>query len=139
MKKERVVLAFIGILIGLICAGLAFYLYQTTKAINVDQKTKAITPTPIPKSAFFLVIPQPSDEQVVENKVLTISGNTTPDATIVIITKSGQEVIKPTSMGAFTTTVTLDNGENLIRVIAFATSGETVMVNKTITFSTEEF
>ena len=141
MKKEKVVLSFIGIAIGLIFAGVAFYFYQSTKAINTNPDTKktANSPTPTPQSSLFLVINEPADEQVVENKVVTMSGQTTPDSRVLIITKSGQLVLKPTSIGAFSTTLTLEDGENLIRIIAYGAGGETTMTQRVITFSTEDF
>ncbi|OGH06689.1 MAG: hypothetical protein A2W22_02240 [Candidatus Levybacteria bacterium RBG_16_35_11] len=141
MKREKVVLSFIGVAIGLIFAGLAFYFYQSSKAIDTDQNTNkaASAPTPTPKTSFYLVINEPIDEQVIANKVITLSGQTTPDATILIITKSAQEVLKPTQMGSFTTTLTLEDGENLIRLVAFASNGETTMAQRVITFSTKDF
>jgi len=141
MKKEKVLLSFIGVAIGLVCAGIVFYLYQSTKAINTNpnQKKVSTSPTPTPKSSLYLAITQPNDEQVVSNKIITLSGQTVPDGTIIIITKSGQEVIKPTGMGAFTTTLTLEDGENQIRVIVYGTNGEAVAAQRTITYSTEDF
>lgn len=141
MKKEKVLLSFIGVAIGLVCAGIVFYFYQSTKAIDTNQNSKktATSPTPTPKSSLYLVINEPVNEQVVDNKIITLSGQTVPDGIIIILTKSGQEVVKPTGMGAFTTTLTLENGENQIRVIVYGTNGETTMAERTITFSTEDF
>jgi hypothetical protein len=141
MKKEKVVLSFIGVIIGLIFAGIVFYFYQSTKTINTagETKTKSFSPSPTPTSSLYLIINEPEDEKVSENKIIKLSGQTVTDATIVIITKSGQEVIKPTSMGTFTTTLTLEEGENLIKIIAFAGNGESTTIERTITYSTEDF
>lgn len=141
MKKEKVVLSFIGIAIGLLFAGVAFYFYQSTKVINTnkDVKKAVISPAKAPKESLYLVISEPTDEQVVNKKVVTLAGQTIPGATVLIITKAGAEVVKPTTMGAFSTTLTLEDGENLIRLVAYGQNGETTMVSRVITFSTEDF
>lgn len=141
MKQERVILSFIAVLIGLLAAGILFYFYQSTKVINNSNSSVILSPTPATntKSNIFISINQPSDEAVVENKTLQISGKTIPDATIVIITDANQLVLEPTKDGNFSTTITLDNGQNLITIQAIAKNGETVNVKKTITYSTEDF
>jgi len=141
MKQERVILSFIAVLIGLLAAGVLFYFYQSTKVINNSNSDVILSPTPTTntKSNIFISINQPSDEAVVANKTLQISGKTTPDATIVIITDASQLVLEPTKDGNFSTTITLDSGQNLITIQAIAKNGETVNVKKTITYSTEDF
>jgi hypothetical protein len=141
MKKEKVVLSFIGIAIGLICAGVVFYLYQTTKALNIGDNIIKATPTPTQavKSNLLLTIAEPGDEKVVENKVITLSGQTNPDSTVIVITESNQEVLKPTKMGAFSTTLTLTDGQNLIKVVSYSTNGESTSKDITVTYSKEDF
>ncbi len=142
MKQERVILSFIMVLIGLLVAGVAFYLYQGTKTIpasNIKTVTVA-TPSPTPEvSSIYLSLDNPADESVTQNKTVTISGKTTPNATIVVLTDSAQEVVTPTAEGSFTTTLTLSDGENLIRVIAFASDGESASAQRMVTYSTEQF
>jgi len=141
MKQERVILSFIFVLIGLLVAGILFYFYQSTKVVNnaPSNVTSSPTPTVGAKSNIFITLNQPTDEVVVDNKTLQISGKTITNATIVIITDSNQFVLQPTSQGNFSTTVTLDNGQNLITIQAIAQNGETVSVKRTVTYSTENF
>jgi|ERR1035437_4120100 hypothetical protein len=141
MKQERVILSFIMVLIGLLVAGALFYFYQSTK--NVSPSTTAIanriTPTPTPKPKIYLSLNGPADEQVVSNKTLSISGKANPDATLIIITNADQQVIQPSSQGDFSTTITLDDGQNLIEIRSILPNGETMVIHRTITYSTEEF
>jgi len=141
MKQERVILSFIMVLIGLLVAGAAFYFYQSTKIIPNTKTNLTIspTPTPTPQSTIFLVLDDPTDESVVSNKTLQISGKTTPDATVIIITDANQEIIQPSSQGNFSTTITLENGENVIQVQAIAPDGGTTLLQRTVTYSTEDF
>lgn len=141
MKQERVILSFIAVLIGLLVAGVAFYFYQSTKVVS-DTKvavTNAVQPTPTPKPTIYLSISDPSPEKVVDNKTLLIRGATNPGATIIIITKSDQIALEPSTTGNFTTTVILDSGENLINIQSLLPDGEEISVLRTVTYSTEDF
>ncbi|MDP2649334.1 MAG: hypothetical protein Q8P10_00665 [bacterium] len=141
MKTEKLVISFIAIVVGIIVAGGAFYLYQTTKTIP-SSKTKTVTlATPIPAqtSSIFLSIDNPKDESVVDSKTLIVSGKTEKDATLVVLTDSVDQVITPAANGNFSTTVTLNDGENHIEITAIAPDGNETKVDRTVTFSTEQF
>jgi hypothetical protein len=141
MKQERVILSFIAVLIGLLAAGLAFYFYQSTKTVSsLSQITlNAPTPTPTPKPTVYITLNAPADEIVVNNRTLAINGKTNPDATIIIYTSANQQVIQPSGQGDFSTTLTLDDGENLIKLMSILPSGETTTTQRTVTYSTEDF
>ena len=140
MKQERVVLSFIMVLIGLLVAGVAFYFYQTTKVIPDKSNTSnVISPTPTLKPTIFLSLSQPGNESVVSSKTLKISGKTEPGATVVIITDSDQLVLEPSSQGDFSTTIIISNGQNLINIRAISKNGDMVSVQRTVTYSTENF
>jgi len=144
MKAERVFLSFIAVLVGLVAAGAAFYLYQMTKTIppkNAEPlgvKTK-ITPTPTPDNNNFISVDSPKDEEVVTKKTLTIAGKTAPDATLVISTEDADQVVKPAKNGDFSVTQTMLDGTNVLRVTAIFASGEEKSVTRTVTYSTENF
>lgn len=141
MSKEKVVLSFIAVAVGILVTGIAFYLYQTTRTIpsSKTQTIKISQPSPTPKPSVFLAIAEPSDETVVGKKVVTISGTTTKDATIVVLSSIDEEVIKPASTGDFSTTINIDDGQNNIEITAISPNGEEARVTRTVTFSTEEF
>ena len=97
MNKEKVVLSFIAVVLGILVTGIAFYLYQTTRTIP-SSKIKTIkipSQTPTSKPSVFLTIREPSDETVVNKKVVAVSGTTTKDATVVVLSPIDEEVIKP--------------------------------------------
>jgi hypothetical protein len=141
MRKEKIILSFIAVAIGLIIAGAVYYFYQTSKVLPVsEQKTITVRkPTPALQGTIFLSVTKPSNEAVFKGKVITVSGKTANDATIVILTESDQQVIKPTSVGDFSTTVNIDNGQNIIRITAVSKTGEQKTVEKVVTYSTEDF
>lgn len=143
MNKEKLILSFTAVLFGLLVAGIAFYLYQTTKTIpNNTTSAKIVSstsPTPTSIPSIFLTLERPKDEEVVSSKVLVVSGKTSSSAIITIITDSSEEVITPSTNGAFSTTVNLNEGQNILEVIAIAPNGESVTIKKTVTYSLEEF
>lgn len=145
MKTERIVLSFIAVVVGILCAALIFYLYQSTKTIP-DSQTKPITlrttdqPTlPPTKSSIYLVVDHPKDEEVTDKKTVTVSGKTLPNAVVIITTSIFDEVVTPALNGDFTTTVSIEDDTNQIVITAIAQNGEETKVIKTITYSTESF
>ena len=141
MKTEKIILSFIAILIGLLASGVAFYFYQSTKTIPPSKlKTIAIvSPAPTTQPSIFLTIDNPKDEEVTDKKIITVSGKTTPDATVILSSQIADNVINPSSTGSFSTTVTITDGENEIQITAIAPNGEETTLKQTITYSTESF
>ena len=142
MGKEKAVLSLIAVFLGLLSAGVAFYFYENSKAIPPKDEIKtvaAISPSPTPKPYIILTINKPVDEEVVQKKIITISGKTTSDAIIILLTENAEQIITPTSNGDFSTTITIENGQNIIEITAIAPNREMVKAIRTVTFSTEEF
>ncbi len=141
MKKEKIILSFIAALIGIVMAIAAFFLYQSTKKVDPSdvKKINIESPTPTPSSSVFITIEKPKDEEVTDERIITISGKTVPAAKIVILTESNEEAAVAASNGNFSTEITLDNGENLIEVSSIAKNGEIAKTKLTVTYSTETF
>lgn len=143
MKAEKIVISFMAVVIGILVASLAFYLYQRTKVLPETQ-TKVATSIPPPsptgkKPSIFLSLDTPKDEDVVDTKTVTISGKTNADATVVVITDADDMVVAPASNGNFSTTATIGNGTNKIEITAISPDGEETMATRTVTYSTESF
>lgn len=143
MKAERVILSFIALLIGLGVAGGVFYLYQSTKVVQTPGKKPLptiILPSPTPQeSTNLLTIDKPKDEEVVKDDTITVSGKTEKDAVIVVSTGSNEQVAEPTDSGSFTLTLSLDEGENLISILAKFPDGSEKTEQRTVTVSSESF
>ena len=134
------ILSAFAIVVGLLVALSAFYLYQRTKQIDTQKiKPISIVSTPTPKPSVFLKIDTPGDEKVFDKKIISVSGKTVSGAIIVILSENSEEVLNPTLNGDFTTTITLENGENLIQITAIGPDGQDSTVERTVTYSTESF
>lgn len=141
MKTEKLILSFAATLFGLLVAGVAFYLFQTTKTITPSNSkiVSFTTPMPTPVPSIFLIVEKPKDEDVLTSKILVISGKTNSNAVVIIMTDSSEDVITPSGNGDFSTTVPINNGQNIVEITAIAPNGESTTVKKTVTYSLEEF
>jgi len=141
MKTEKLILSFIATLLGLLVAGIAFYVFQATKIV-APSNTKIIsltTPTPMPAPSVFLTLDRPKDEEVVTSKILIIGGKTNSNAVVVVMTDSFEDVITPTNDGNFSTTTSINDGQNIVEVTAISPNGESATAKRTVTYSQEEF
>jgi Flp pilus assembly protein TadG len=141
MKKEKLILSFIATLFGLLVAGIVFYFFQTAKTTsnNATTTVSIASPTPTITPSISLIVDQPVDEEVVDNKVLTVSGKTQSNAVVTVITDSSNDVVTPDASGNFSTAVNLDDGQNILEVISIAPNGESMTIKKTVTYSQEDF
>lgn len=143
MKKERIILSFFALLIGLAVAGGAFYVYQTTrnqKPAEVMSETIVDIPSPTPQpNQNLLIIEKPQNEDVISSQSVTISGKTLPNTTIVAQTESEEQVAKAQSNGSFQMTVDIEDGVNVIQITAIYEDGSQNSQKLTITHSEEEF
>lgn len=144
MRAEKIILSLVAVVVGLIAAGVAFYLYQMTKTLppsksqNITVQTQ-ITPSPTPNVQNFLAVENPKDESVTSTKTITISGKTEPDATIIISTENTDQVVNAAANGEFTLTTNVGSGTNVIQITAIFANGEEKKVTRTVTYSTESF
>ncbi len=142
MKVEKVVLSIVAIFVGLIAAGVAFYLYQMTKTIPIKDQTLSIksqiTPSPTPDQNF-LTVENPKDESVTATKTITVSGKTMPGSTIIVSTDTDDQVVTPAEDGSFTLKALIDSGTSIVQITSVFPNGEEKKATRTVTYSTESF
>jgi len=144
MRAEKIILSCIAIIVGLLVAGIAFFIYQSTKTIPPSKLPKITISSSSPtiaqeNSNMFLSVDQPADESVTDSKTLTINGKTNPENTIIINTPIEDQVITPAQNGNYSITATIDTGENQIVLTAINPNGEELRKILTVTYSTEQF
>jgi len=142
MKSERVILSFVAVIIGLLVAGGAFYIFQMTKEISPtdrDAITVNTRATPTPPSNLLLTVDSPKDEEIVTKKTITISGKTDPETTIVVSSEAEDQVVKPTRTGSYSVTHTIGDDGNLIKITAIFPNGEETSITRTVSYTTEDF
>lgn len=143
MKAEKIVLSFVAILVGLVAAGIAFYLYQTTKTLPNSEVTPLaaiISPTPADADdKYLLSLETPRDEEVFDKRSVTIKGKTLPGSTVLVSSDSEDEVVTPADDGSFTLTKTIPDGTSILRITSIFPDGYEKTEIRTVTFSTESF
>ena len=85
----------------------------TALATPTPTATQEPTPTSLP-NALFLSVSTPEDESFISDVVITVRGETTPDAVISI----NGEPVDVDVLGQFSVVVDLIEGPNLIEVVA---------------------
>lgn len=144
MKLEKILLSFVAIVVGLVAAGAAFYLYQMTKTLPTQKNqpaavTTKTSPTPSAENGNILSLDSPKDEQVFSDKQISISGKTMPDATIIITTEDADQIVKPASNGNYTLSQTIPDGTSILYITAIFSDGSEKKIMRTVTYSTENF
>lgn len=141
MRIEKIILAIAGIFAGLFVAGIAFYIYQTTRTIS-PSSIKTITlqkPTPADGESVLLAIESPADESVTTSRIVTVSGKTDPTATVMVTTDTQDNIVNPSGNGAFSLSLTLPVGENRVFVTAIMPDGQENQKQLTVSVITDNF
>ena len=108
-----------------------------TKKTSVAKSSPTLKPTGI--SEILLTLDQPQDESVVTKSPITISGKTHQDAVIIISASVGDQTVKPSQDGTFSTTLAIKEGTNAITILALLPDGKEIKKTITVTYSTESF
>jgi flagellar basal body-associated protein FliL len=139
--KERVIIIFIAIILGLLVTSGAFLLYQATKTVEQPRNTQttAKNPLPTPQTSPLLVVSEPKDESVTKVRKIQIKGKTNPQNTIVVSSAQEDVVGLPTTGGDFAITVEIPADTDIITIRAIAPNGQETKEERIISFSGEEF
>lgn len=139
--RERLMIVFVAVFIGLIVTTLVFFLYQQTKSIpgsaNDPKPISQIKTDEAENSRFKIDSPQ--NESLLDRRLIQVKGRTDP--TDIIIVSSNQEdvVAHPASDGKFSVSITIDAGANIIFTRSINKSGAEVQDTRIVTYSVDEF
>lgn len=140
--KERIVIVFIAVALGLVVTTIAFLIYQQARILPgheiKPQSLLKTTPTPLPDKNY-LTVDEPANESIIDKRTIVIKGKTNPENTLIITTNTKDQVVTPTSQGAFSVTTTIDVGVNKIILTSVAPDGTQKQTSRIITFTTEDF
>jgi len=103
------------------------------KVVQTESETKVIDQSTTNSEELFLDITSPQDNSVVSNPILTIKGTTVNNAEIFINDKE----TKSKADGTFSTTVTLEEGENILTIVMNDSLGN--YIEKELAVSLESF
>lgn len=134
MDKEKVITIALGLLVGILLAGLYFAAakflpqFSTPKPTVVFNGPNTPPPTSINSS---LTISQPADKSTSKDSPITVSGQAPAGAKIIIFAPAEEKIASADATGNFTTTIKLEEGENAISFSLLAATGkmETILRN----------
>ena len=139
--RERIIIVFIAVAIGLVVTTLLFFLYQQTKVTppRLQNIVQDIEPTSSAQNGINLTIDSPQNNSLSEKRSVQIKGKTDAENTVIVSSNQEDIVSKPASDGKFSVTITIDAGSNKIITRSIAPSGEETTDTRVVTFSTEDF
>lgn len=144
--KERIVIVFIAAVLGLLLTTAGYFIYQTAvsyseqnkdeeKPLDLGGKTKEQKE----EEVTALSITEPANEQVMTKRTIEVKGRTYAENTVIVTTNSEDVVGTPAQDGKFSVSVTIDAGVNKITTRSVSPSGEEIIDERIVTYSTEEF
>lgn len=138
MTKERIILALVAIIAGLILASSIFYFYQK-KGSSVAIPESVSPTSSVPNEKAILEIESPEHESVTDRKTIEVKGKTQAGALIVLATNTEEFVFEASEDGSFNKTIKLSQDENIITVSAYPENGASETKELVVTYTTEEF
>lgn len=139
--KERIVIIFIAVTLGLLATTIAFFLYESAKPAKMVQtkEPKKITKIIPPIQKLALTVTDPKNETITTKRTVTVKGETQPENTLIISSNQEDVTISPASNGTFSTTIAIDAGVNKLIVTTIDPEGNSQRETRIVSFSSEEF
>ena len=108
------------------------FLILVTGCVQSASPQTTPTPTPeAPETSFFLDVIQPVDNSIVNTDKVEVRGDTRPRAVVSV----NEEITSVGSDGIFSVTITIEEGPNIIEVIASDEKGNEAMTILTVTLT----
>ena len=128
MRKEVLIAVILGFTIGIIIAYGAYTANKAVKQAKVNSpspsQTSSNTASPLPSSAFSLIINEPENNLVLAEKQATVSGQTEPKAVVAVLSEEDEKLLVADNKGLFSTTINLIAGLNEIKITSINSLGE---------------
>lgn len=145
MKKELLFAMSIGLCIGLI---ITFGMYRARVAMTTNTTVNRIDGTlPTPpvlgkdeekSNTDAFVVSQPLDEALLSDPKIQVTGQTYPNAVVVILQEASEIVGQSDAKGNFSIPITLDAGANTLVIRVLAENRDPLSVTRTVIFSTAD-
>lgn len=142
MKKEILFAVIIGLGVGLI---ITFGIYRATQAMKKAPNNTEITQesaTPVPQAsnaqdAFSVV--EPADDLLTSQSPIRISGQTYPNAAIVVLSGNQSEIVSQADgSGNFSFQYPLQAGSNILIIRSLSTDHDPLEVIRTVVYSSAD-
>lgn len=136
MKKEVLIAIMIGLSMGLIITYGVYRVKTAVVAPPVTDLEQAATPSAEAVVPTVISLSSPEDGLVLSENEVRVAGTTIPEAYVVIFTNNTDTITTADSSGNFSSTVSLEDGSNVIRVHVVNSQGETTIAERLVVVST---
>lgn len=132
MNKDAILATIIGFGVGLVIAGLVFLGPTVLKNLppihlpnfafiqNLFQKTPKLATSPTPKATSHgLTVESPLPDSIESRNETLISGNTKPNAIVVLEGENGELVVVANPQGAYAGKLSLGEGKNELHITSY--------------------
>lgn len=138
--RERIIIVFVAVAIGLIVTTLIFFVYQQTKSVSQTPNVKSSPTAALTQAKLsYLSVDSPINQAISDRRLIQVKGRTHAQDTIVISSNQEDIVASPTSDGKFSVSITIDAGANIIVTRSIAPTGGEEKDTRIVTYSSEEF
>jgi hypothetical protein len=136
MRKEVLWAIVAGIILGLI---VAFGVWRINSKVTINKRAVTVnqTPTPVPlgPQELKVVLDKPSQNDVVTEDFISVSGLTKSGSWVTLSGEIGDYIIQADKNGSFTQEVELTPGVNQIKVTTFDQSGNQSTASVAVVYS----
>ncbi len=124
MKKSLVLTIILASLFSALVTGCA----QSAPPKDTLAPPQTI-PAETPQAGFFLTVTQPADDSIISVDKVEVRGHTSPGAVVSV----NDEIALADTQGVFTVTISLEEGPNIIEVIASDEEGNEATTSLVVT------
>ena len=137
--QEFTLVVVAGVVVALVATVMFFWRSNHDAIVIPTPPPAPLTPPPVvslpDKISEPIIITSPDNETVFDTKQITISGEASPSALIVLFINQKHLVISADEQGNFAQTVNLDSGSNLIQATVVDDQGQSFSAERLVVYT----
>lgn len=136
MKKEVLIAIVVGFSLGLV---ITFGIYRAQKSIR-DQRVQDVEQAEELEETekHQLTVTQPKENEISSDEELTVSGITSKDSVVTVVSQEDEIALLTDEFGNFTAQISLTGGANTVLVTSFDGEGNMAATEFDVVFSTAD-
>ena len=137
--QEYAIVIILGLLVSFGVTAFLFVRSDRNPAAIPTPAPVSLSPEPVTslpeKQVAPIILTSPEDEAVFDNKAITIAGEASPEALVVVFVNQKNFVVTSDKNGNFALDVNLESGSNAIRAVMVDDQGATYSDNRLVVYT----
>ena len=133
MRKEIILAITIGLIFGLIITFGIYFANRSTSSLRSSGQPQ-VTPTPTPQEDSLLTLDMPSDGDIFNTSLATLSGNVKDGVILILLTENNELFLNPKN-NSFLQEIELTSGANLVQLTALSADGQRQEVSLNLVYT----